>query len=99
MGSTYDREPQLRARGVLQRQNLREAFAEGLSNAGSESPAGVFLPCHTSIRVTERHYNPWVRSRQERLEAELIDKRLEAPSGPRSENYRYKFGTLGERAG
>jgi hypothetical protein len=49
--------------------------------------------------VTERHYNPWVRSRQERLEAELIDKRLEARSGPRSENYRYKFGTLGEGAG
>jgi hypothetical protein len=74
---------------VLQRQNLREAFSEGLSNAGSESPAGVFLPCHTSIRVTERHYNPWVRSRQERLEAELNDKRMEARSGPRTENYRY----------
>jgi hypothetical protein len=67
---------------VLQRQNLREAFSKGLSNAGSESPVGGVLPCHTSIRVTERHYNPWVRSRQERLEAELIDKRMEARSGP-----------------
>jgi hypothetical protein len=26
---------------------------------------------HSSIRVTERHYAPWVRSRQEQLEADL----------------------------
>jgi hypothetical protein len=26
---------------------------------------------HCSIRVTERHYAPWVRSRQEQLEADL----------------------------
>ena len=26
---------------------------------------------HSSIRVTERHYSPWVRSRQEQLEADL----------------------------
>jgi hypothetical protein len=26
---------------------------------------------HSSIGVTERHYAPWVRSRQEQLEADL----------------------------
>jgi hypothetical protein len=26
---------------------------------------------HSSVRVTEKHYNPWVRSRQERLEADV----------------------------
>lgn len=26
---------------------------------------------HRSIRVTERHYAPWVRSRQEQLEADV----------------------------
>ena len=26
---------------------------------------------HQSVRVTERHYNPWVRSRQEQLEGDL----------------------------
>jgi|HubBroStandDraft_6_1064221.scaffolds.fasta_scaffold488087_2 hypothetical protein len=98
MGSTYDREPQLRARGVAATE-LARGVLRGIVERGFGKSCGVFLPCHTSIRVTERHYNPWVRSRQERLEAELIDKRLEARSGPRSENYRYKFGTLGEGAG
>ena len=27
---------------------------------------------HGSIRVTERHYSPWVRARQEQLEADVI---------------------------
>jgi len=26
---------------------------------------------HKSVRVTERHYDPWVRSRQEQLEADV----------------------------
>jgi hypothetical protein len=26
---------------------------------------------HTSMRVTERHYAPWVRARQEQLEADV----------------------------
>jgi len=27
---------------------------------------------HTSIRVTEKHYSPWVRARQEQLEADVM---------------------------
>jgi hypothetical protein len=30
---------------------------------------------HQSVRVTERHYAPWVRSRQEQLEADLTNAR------------------------
>jgi integrase len=26
---------------------------------------------HKSVRITERHYSPWVRSRQEQLEADV----------------------------
>lgn len=26
---------------------------------------------HSSIRITERHYAPWTRSRQEQIEADL----------------------------
>ena len=26
---------------------------------------------HSSVSVTEKHYNPWVRSRQEQLEADV----------------------------
>jgi hypothetical protein len=26
---------------------------------------------HSSIRVTEKHYSPWVRARQEQLEADV----------------------------
>jgi integrase len=29
---------------------------------------------HSSVRITERHYAPWVRARQERLE-ELVQAR------------------------
>jgi hypothetical protein len=28
---------------------------------------------HQSVRVTEKHYNPWVKSRQEQLEADVQD--------------------------
>ena len=26
---------------------------------------------HSSIKVTEKHYSPWVRARQEQLEADM----------------------------
>jgi hypothetical protein len=28
---------------------------------------------HTSVRITEKHYAPWVRARQEQLEADLTN--------------------------
>jgi len=27
---------------------------------------------HSSIRITEKHYAPWVRARQEQLEADVL---------------------------
>ena len=35
----------------------------------AEGAAGVRE--HQSVRITEKHYSPWVRSRQEQLEADL----------------------------
>jgi hypothetical protein len=29
------------------------------------------LLAHSSIKVTEKHYSPWVRARQEQLEADV----------------------------
>jgi hypothetical protein len=34
------------------------------------APISVLLG-HSSIRITERHYAPWTRSRQEQIEADL----------------------------
>jgi hypothetical protein len=33
--------------------------------------ARVATGLHSSIKVTERHYSPWVRARQEQLEADV----------------------------
>ena len=38
-----------------------------------ESLSSAVLLGHQSVRVTERHYNPWVRSRQEQLEADVAN--------------------------
>ncbi len=27
---------------------------------------------HSSVKITERHYSPWVRARQEQLESDLV---------------------------
>src|SRR5689334_6684093 len=48
---------------------LRHTFAVSLLQKGvSIEIVSVFL-AHSSIRVTERHYAPWVKARQEQLEA------------------------------
>jgi hypothetical protein len=56
-------------------------------------PATILLG-HQSVRVTERHYNPWVRSRQEQLEADVASAWKLDPILKR-----YKFRTLRERPG
>ena len=45
------------------------AFCDLLSGNALEN-VSVLLG-HRSIRITEKHYAPWVRARQERMEAEL----------------------------
>jgi len=50
---------------------FRDTFAVELLFAGVPIERVSILLGHQSVRVTERHYNPWVRSRQEQLEADV----------------------------
>jgi len=50
---------------------FRDTFAVELLLAGVSLEQVSVLLGHKSIRVTERHYAPWVRARQEQMEAHL----------------------------
>jgi integrase/recombinase XerD len=50
---------------------FRDTLAVDLLLAGVPIERVSVLLGHQSVRVTERHYSPWVRSRQEQLEADL----------------------------
>ena len=50
---------------------FRDTFSVSLLQAGVPLETVSVLLGHTSIKVTERHYAPWVRSRQENLEAQV----------------------------
>jgi len=50
---------------------FRDTFAVGLLQAGVPMERVSVLLGHSSIKVTERHYSPWVRARQEQLEADV----------------------------
>jgi integrase len=50
---------------------FRDTFAVELLLAGVPLERVSVLLGHGSIRVTERHYAPWVRARQEQLEADV----------------------------
>ena len=50
---------------------FRDTFAVGLLQAGVPIERVSILLGHQSVRITEKHYNPWVRSRQEQLEADV----------------------------
>jgi integrase len=50
---------------------FRETFGVELLLAGIPIERVSVLLGHQSVKVTEKHYNPWVRSRQEQLEADL----------------------------
>ena len=50
---------------------FRDTFAVALLLAGVPLERVSVLLGHQSVRITERHYSPWVRSRQEQLEQDL----------------------------
>ena len=50
---------------------FRDTFAVELLLAGVPMERVSVLLGHRSIRVTEKHYAPWVRARQEQLEADV----------------------------
>jgi site-specific recombinase XerD len=52
---------------------LRDTYAVELLLAGVPLEDVSRLLTHTSVRVTERFYAPWVRSRQKQLEDKLVD--------------------------
>jgi integrase/recombinase XerD len=52
---------------------FRDTFAVELLLTGVPIERVSVLLGHQSVRITERHYAPWVRSRQEQLEADLVN--------------------------
>jgi integrase/recombinase XerD len=50
---------------------FRDTFAVELLLAGVPLERVSILLGHQSVKVTERHYTPWVRARQEQLESDV----------------------------
>lgn len=50
---------------------FRDTFAVELLLAGVPLERVSILLGHASIKVTERHYSPWIRERQEQAEADV----------------------------
>ena len=50
---------------------FRDTFAISLLLKGVDLAKRSVLLGHSSIKVTERHYSPWVKARQEQLEADV----------------------------
>jgi integrase len=50
---------------------FRDTFAVSLLQAGVPMERVSVLLGQSSIKVTERYYSPWVRARQEQLEADV----------------------------
>ena len=51
---------------------FRDTFAVELLLGGTPMERVSVLLGHRSVRITEKHYSPWVRARQEQLEADLV---------------------------
>ena len=50
---------------------FRDTFAVELLLAGVPLERVSVLLGHSSLKITERHYAPWVRERQEQMEADV----------------------------
>jgi hypothetical protein len=72
---------------------FRDTFAVELLLAGVPIERLSVLLGHQSVRITERHYSPWAKSRQEQLEADLRKAWENDPLAKETENTRYATGT------
>jgi integrase len=50
---------------------FRDTFAVEMLLAGVPIDQVSILLGHASVRVTEKHYSPWVRARQDQLEKSM----------------------------
>jgi integrase/recombinase XerD len=51
---------------------FRDTFAVELLEAGTSTEDVRILLGHTSVKVTEKHYSPWIKTRQDRLEQHVM---------------------------
>ena len=51
---------------------FRDTFAVELLLAGVPLERVSVLLGHSSVKITQKHYNPWVLARQEQLEADVM---------------------------
>ena len=58
-------------RSIAHPHRFRDTFAVDLLLAGVPLEQVSILLGHASIRITEKHYSPWIRDRQAQLEASL----------------------------
>jgi integrase/recombinase XerD len=72
---------------------FRDTFAVELLLAGVPIEIVSVLLGHQSVRITEKHYSPWAKSRQDQLEADLRKAWENDPLAKETENTRYTAGT------
>ena len=56
---------------MVMHHRFRDAFAVELLLSGVPLERVSVLLGHSSVKITERHYAPWVRERQEQMEADV----------------------------
>jgi integrase/recombinase XerD len=72
---------------------FRDTFAVELFLAGVPIERVPVLLGYRSVRITERHYSPWAKSRQEQLGADLREAWKNDPRAEETGNTRYTAGT------